>query len=149
VVLEASERMASDRRARTSLRDEGDSAADLTARTVVAHARAGDALSLAAVEAVGRHLGEGLASLVNLLDPSSVVLGGGLTAAADLLLPAARSMLEHNVLGGPSRRAPRLRVAHLGAAAGIVGAAALARSEGSAYLPPRERSDGRWSGRAG
>ena len=125
VVLEVLERLELLGQVPTSLHDAG---TDLTARTVVAHARAGDPLSLAAVEAVGRRLGEGLAALVNLLDPSSVVIGGGLAAAADLLLPPARRVLEQAILGGTSRRSPGLRVARLGAAAGMVGAAALGRA---------------------
>lgn len=136
VVLEVLERMDRDGAAPTSLPRTDDAGPEITARTVVAHARAGDSLSLAAVEAVGRRLGEGLAALVNVLDPTSVVIGGGLAAAADLLLPPARSALEHGILGGTSRRSPRLRVARLGAAAGMVGAAALARAGGIFLTAP-------------
>jgi glucokinase len=57
---------------------------------IVAFARQGDELALAALNEVGRWLGMAMASVVVLLNPAIVILGGGLgLAAADLLIPRA------------------------------------------------------------
>ncbi|NUW37406.1 ROK family transcriptional regulator [Nonomuraea sp. SMC257] len=52
----------------------------------IARARGGDERALAAVTAFARHLGEGLLTLVNPLDPEMVVVGGRLARAGDLLV---------------------------------------------------------------
>jgi len=94
---------------------------------IVAAARAGDAVALAAFDEVGHWLGLGIAHVVALLDPAVVLLGGGLVAAGDLILgPATDAYSQHT--GIPKlRTSPPLRRARLGAHAGVVGAAALAR----------------------
>ncbi|GAA3114425.1 ROK family transcriptional regulator [Nonomuraea salmonea] len=56
------------------------------AEFAVERARAGDERALAAVRAFARHLGDGLLTVVNPLDPELVVIGGSLSKAADLLL---------------------------------------------------------------
>ncbi|PRX96088.1 ROK family protein [Allonocardiopsis opalescens] len=61
---------------------------------VVARARAGDRQVLAALEAAGRDLGAGVAVLVNLLNPRTVVLGGHYAALAPWLLPAVDKELQ-------------------------------------------------------
>ncbi|RZS82842.1 glucokinase [Motilibacter rhizosphaerae] len=99
----------------------------LDGRSVVAAARQGDPAASTAVHNVARSLGEGLAVVVTLLDPQTVVLAGGLSAAGDLLLPEARRALAETVIGGRTRHLPPLRTAALGSRAGVVGAAALAR----------------------
>ena len=69
----------------------------------------------------------GLVNLTYLLDPSLIVLGGGLIEAGDVLLdPAAQAL--HTLLAGSAHRPQvRLAAAHLGPEAGAVGAALLAR----------------------
>jgi glucokinase len=82
----------------------------------------GDAPAVQAVAEMGSWLGIGLASLVVLLDPDVIVVGGGAARANDLLLqPARNTMIE--VLEGSSFRSPTpLLAARLGEDAGIVGA---------------------------
>ena len=53
---------------------------------VVAAAREGNVAARRALEEAGPHLGRGLASVVNLINPSIVVVGGHLAMAGDLLL---------------------------------------------------------------
>ena len=61
----------------------------------------GDPRARAALEDVGDWLGHGLASLVAVLDPGLIVVGGGVSQAGDLLLePRVRSMTESMTGGG-------------------------------------------------
>lgn len=69
---------------------------------------------------------QGLASLITLLDPSIVVLGGGLTAISDSFIPDVQRRVVDSVMGGPYRPPVPIVAAHLGAEAGAVGAALLA-----------------------
>jgi glucokinase len=88
-------------------------------------ARSGDTAAIAFWESYGRDLGAGLASLVYVLTPAAVIIGGGVSASAEFFFPAAWAELERRVL--PSSRAGlQLLKAELGNQAGMVGAAKLA-----------------------
>jgi glucokinase len=69
----------------------------------------------------------GLAGLITLLDPSIVVLGGGLAAISDRFIPDVRARVVDSVLGGPYRPEVPVVAAHFGPEAGAVGAALVAR----------------------
>lgn len=78
-----------------------------------------------ALDRIGRYLGAGLATLVNIFDPEVVVIGGGFGIAAfDLLLPAAREVLRREALE-PAGEVPVVKAA-LGPDAGLVGAGLIA-----------------------
>lgn len=85
----------------------------------------GDAEALAFWQAYGRDLGAGLASLAYVLTPEAIVIGGGVSASADLFFPAMQAELERRVMPS-SRMGLQLLRAELGNQAGIVGAARLA-----------------------
>lgn len=76
---------------------------------------------MAAYAEVGRWLGLGVAHLVAIVDPSVVLLGGGMSIAGDLILGPARAACSEHV--GAPRLRPRqtLALARLGADAGVVG----------------------------
>ena len=82
----------------------------------------GDSRAIKAVAEMGTWLGIGLASLVVVLDPEIIVVGGGGARAGDILLePARQSMME--AMEGSTFRAPTpIVAAHLGEDAGMVGA---------------------------
>lgn len=105
----------------------GDPAA-LRGEDVTRLARAGDPASLEILAEAGRWLGRGLAGAVATLDPGTVVVGGGLSQAGELLLGPARAELGRHLLGRGHRPEPRVVAATLGAGAGLVGAADLART---------------------
>lgn len=88
-------------------------------------ALAGDTQALEFWQSYGRDLGAGLASLIYVLTPEAIVLGGGVSASADFFLPAVQAELERRVLPS-SRSGLQLLKAELGNQAGIVGAAKLA-----------------------
>lgn len=90
-----------------------------------AKAAAGDPDALAFWQAYGRDLGAGLASLIYVLTPEAIILGGGVSASARFFLPTLEQELERRVL--PSSRAGlQILIAELGNQAGMVGAAKLA-----------------------
>ncbi|CAM3526054.1 ROK family protein [Nocardioides dubius] len=90
-------------------------------------AATGDPLATALVAEVGRHLGEGIADLVAVLDPEVIVLGGGVAESGELLAGPVRQALAANLTGAGHRPFGVVRTALLGNGAAIVGAADLAR----------------------
>ena len=89
---------------------------------LVAAARGGDERALDAIESAGRWLGVGIASIVNLLNPELVVIGGGFGEAFDLLIGPAREVLARDGVV-PARDVVRIVPAELGSDAGLIGAA--------------------------
>jgi glucokinase len=103
--------------------------AALTGADVTAAAREGDPAAVEIYTAMGRWLGRGIADLAAILDPSVVVVGGGVSEAGDLLLRPAREAFAATLTGRGFRPAAPIRLAALGPLAGLVGAADLARRE--------------------
>jgi len=101
----------------------------VTGALVTQAARGGDDVALTVLRDVGTRLGEGIAGLVNTLDPQLVVVGGGAIAAGDLLLQPARLAYGDAVEGGGHRPPVPIVPARLGNDAGAIGAAALALEE--------------------
>lgn len=88
-------------------------------------ALAGDPEALKFWQAYGKDLGAGLASLIYVLTPEAIIIGGGVSASADFFLPTVQTEIERRVLHS-SRAGLQLLKAELGNQAGIVGAAKLA-----------------------
>lgn len=96
-------------------------------RDVSQAALAGDALAQGVLHDAGVWLGVAAASLVNLLDPEVLLLGGGAALPnSRWIVPAATAALAERMLGRPWRAAPAFELAALGDDAGMVGAAMLA-----------------------
>lgn len=91
---------------------------------VVAAGHAGNVSAQRALEDAGRHLGWGLASVVNLLNPSVLVVGGDMARAGDLLLGAVRRELRRHVLDAVA--GTPVALSELGERASLVGALLLA-----------------------
>lgn len=73
----------------------------------------------------GALLGAGLTSLIYVLTPEIIIIGGGVCASAKFFLPAVEKAIEKRVLPS-SREGLKIVIAELGNQAGIVGAAKLA-----------------------
>lgn len=99
-----------------------------TGRDVMSAAREGDALGKAAVDSFATWLGRGLSIVADVLDPALIVLGGGVSADADLFLDQARDGMAASMVGAGFRPVPELRTAELGPDAGMIGVADLARA---------------------
>jgi glucokinase len=93
-----------------------------TADAAVSLARAGDARAMAGLAEVGRYLGIGIANMVTVISPDRVVIGGGIAAAADLLLGPIREELRRRV-HTTSLDETEIVIAELGTWAGAIGAA--------------------------
>lgn len=99
------------------------------ARLVAAAAAEGDAGAEGILREAGRALGIGLVSILHLLNPQVVVLGGGASLIGEPLLGPMREIIEERCL--PSIRGPvRFAASALGASAGAVGAALLMSRHG-------------------
>jgi glucokinase len=92
-------------------------------------AREGDEACREIVADVGEWLGLGLANLVAALDPGTIVVGGGVSTAGELLLGPARESLTRHLTGRGHRPTAPVRAASLGPWAGLIGAADLARAD--------------------
>jgi glucokinase len=103
-------------------------AAGRKGRDVVAAARDGDAEAQAHLDRLGRYLGIGISNMVNAFQPEYVVIGGGLSAAADLFLETAVAEAGSRALPALWERAT-VQVAQGGNAAGVIGAGLLALQE--------------------
>lgn len=88
----------------------------------------GDAAAIEAIELIGRRLGIIVANLLNIFNPSVVVVGGGVIAAGELLLTPARAVVAERVLPFLASGVG-IVAARFGVEAGMVGAAALAYDE--------------------
>ncbi len=95
---------------------------------VSAAAAEGDPAALSICTEMGRWLGRGMANLAAVLDPSMFVIGGGVSAAGELLLRPAREEYQHTLTGRGFRPVARIEPVALGADAGLIGAADLARA---------------------
>jgi glucokinase len=101
----------------------------ITGPGVTKLAQDGDPLAVELLGELGRWIGEGAAVLATILDPSVIAIGGGVSAAGDLLMASVVDAFETHLPARAHRPAASLRLAALGNEAGIIGAADLARVE--------------------
>lgn len=128
LVREARMLAGEDRKAATTLLDLGDGTPEgVQGKHITIAARNGDPVALAAFDSLARWLGIGMANVTTLLDPGAFVVGGGVSEAGDLLLNGVRKYLEEFVSGADNRVLPKVKPAAMGNAAGVAGAADLAR----------------------
>lgn len=104
----------------------------ISARLVSEAAQAGDRLCIAALARAGYFIGQGLANLLHIFNPSAIVIGGGVSRSGKLLLePMKQSMHEH-VLNISYLQDLKIDTAALGDEAGLIGAYVL----GQTQFPP-------------
>ena len=90
-------------------------------------ARAGDPVALAAFNTLASYLGSGIASLCAVIDPSCIVLGGGVIDAGELFLAPTREAALRLIPFSGKHPYPEIVSAELGNSAGLVGVADLSR----------------------
>ncbi len=115
-------------RAPTLLEAAGGNPTQVTGAMVTEHAKAGSPEAVALFAEMAEALAVGIGSLVAVLDPSLVLLGGGVSEAGDLILGPTTAALDRELTGGTHRPGPEVRLAALGNDAGMIGAADEARS---------------------
>ena len=95
------------------------------AHRLVRLANEGEPRAIEILDGIGRRLGAGIGSLVNIFNPELVVIGGGFAAAGDFVLDPAREIVAREGLAGAGERVRIVR-AELGTAAGLIGAGLVA-----------------------
>lgn len=98
---------------------------DLTGPRITDAAKEGDATAIELLAEIGHWLGVGIADLAAALDPEVFIVGGGVSAAEDLLLGPARDTFSRQLAGRGYRPAARIVTARFGPDAGLIGAATL------------------------
>ena len=89
----------------------------------------GDELATETIMQAGTYLGLGLASVINLVNPKRIVLGGGVIEAVDLLFSVAANHARREALPTPAAEVEIVR-AKLGDYAGVIGAALIGARAG-------------------
>src|SRR5205085_3139396 len=95
------------------------------AHRLVRLANEGEAAAVAILTRIGRILGAGIGSLINVFAPELVVIGGGFAAAGEAILAPAREVARVEALA-PAGEQVRIVRAELGTMAGLIGAGLLA-----------------------
>lgn len=103
---------------------------EFTAEDIARAAREGDEMAQVMMERTGMFLGIALAAVVNLLNVEMVVMGGGVMDAGDLILKPTIKETRRRAFP-PSFNSCEIVIAKLGATAGMIGAALMARDQSS------------------
>jgi predicted NBD/HSP70 family sugar kinase len=109
---------------------------DLTVEAMLESARGGDLGCRRVIQDAGRALGQVVATLLNVLNPELLVVGGDLAGAGDLLLDGVRESIGRAALPEAARRA-EVVAGVLGDRAQVLGALALVVSEADRTFPTR------------
>lgn len=103
-----------------------DDGEEVTAKDVFDLAKIEDKLAVIVAKNVGQYLGLAASHLANILNPSFIVIGGGVSAAGVFLLDITNQTFKDNCFKHV-RDSTELRLAQLGNDAGILGAAYLVK----------------------
>ncbi|AYG01048.1 ROK family glucokinase [Lactococcus allomyrinae] len=102
--------------------DNGD---EVTSKDIFVAAESGDKFSLSVVDKFAYYLGFACANLGSTLNPDSIVIGGGVSAAGEFLREKVESYFKKYAFS-TVRNTTKIKLAVLGNDAGIIGAASLA-----------------------
>jgi glucokinase len=103
-----------------------DDGQEVTAMTVFDHAKRGDKLALIVVDKFYSYLGLACGNIGNILNPETIVIGGGVSAAGDMLLKGVEEYFLKYAF--PTvKTSTKLKLAQLGNDAGVIGAASLVK----------------------
>ena len=97
---------------------------EITPYIVAKAAEAGDPVAKRIFEKMGYYIGMGLTSVINLLNPEKIIIGGGVAECGDLLLDPIRRTINDRAME-VQREAVEIVPAELGNSAGVIGASML------------------------
>lgn len=95
----------------------------ISAKTVFDAVKQKDSLAIEVAEEFGKYLGDGLSVIAGVVNPETIVIGGGVSKAGEILMDYIRPYYEKNVFH--ANRNVKFALATLGNDAGIYGAAKL------------------------
>lgn len=127
-VVRVARRLAEGYEGDSSIKAAIDNGDNVSSKDIFEAAQNDDSFANSVVDKVCFYLGLAIANIANLLNPDSVVIGGGVSAAGEFL----RSRVEANFKKytfPQVRQSTQIKLAELGNDAGIIGAASLARPE--------------------
>ncbi len=101
----------------------------VSAKSVFDAVKQKDALAIEVAEEFGRYLGDGLGVIAGVVNPDTIVIGGGVSKAGDILIDFIKPYYEKNVFHGSKN--VNFVLATLGNDAGIYGAAKLVLDGGT------------------
>ena len=102
----------------------GNDSSLIEAKTIIDCARENDPVAVEVYTRYISYLSQAIASVVNLIDPEVIVLGGGVSKAGSFLLDPLLAEFPKYVIFS-DQRIPDLKLAVLGSEAGIIGASML------------------------
>ena len=99
---------------------------DITPYIVAVAAKEGDPVAKQIFRIMGEYIGMGLTSVVNLLNPEKIIIGGGVADAGDILLDPIRETIAKRAM--TIQKNVQVVPAQLGNTAGVIGASLLIKS---------------------
>lgn len=103
----------------------GENQGNMNAKLVFDAYRQGDKTAVKVVRKYADYLSEGLANIINILQPEMLCIGGGVSKSADILMPLLRERVQEKIYSRDSAENTELTAAKLDNDAGIIGAAKL------------------------
>ena len=100
---------------------------NLNAKLISEAADNGDELAIAAFERAGKYIGLAIADLLHIFNPSLVIIGGGVSRAADLLFNPIRKSVDEHIISEVYLNDLKIVPAELGDDSGLLGALVLSR----------------------
>ena len=85
----------------------------------------GDSTACEVLDGFMEDLSEGIANIINILQPEILCIGGGLSGAGEALLAPVKEKTAPKIYSRASQKNTRIRLAEMGNGAGIIGAACL------------------------
>ncbi len=111
----------------------------LTSKEIFMAAQQGDPLAVEAFTRAGKYLGIGIANFLHIINPSIVILGGGVTQAGELLFTPMHQALQESIISPQYLNNLKITTAVLGDDVGLKGALALLITE---FCQPIQNSSG-------
>lgn len=97
---------------------------EITPYIVAKAAEAGDPVAKRIFEKMGYYIGMGLTSVINLLNPEKIIIGGGVAECGELLLAPIRKTIQERAMT-VQKESVEIVPAQLGNSAGVIGASML------------------------
>jgi glucokinase len=99
---------------------------NITPKIISEAANRGDAVAKDILQETGQHIGVGLSTIVNILNPERIIIGGGVAEAGKILFDAIRMTVQKRAMRVPAQTVSIVK-SKLGQDAGLIGAAALVK----------------------